>query len=145
MLALITSLQICTHLRHWFEIKFGSVNIDWIKYLACRFIPWEHGFLFWDDDFLLGCQVLERKNESPVEVSLARQRSIVDVRSLSINRVLKPTGKTMIEVSGGTFRMWKKIIDIVCSKKRFDFLTGDNSLHPYQFHFTNWKGKFFKP
>lgn len=60
--------------------------------LALRLVPGEHGLLARDDDLLLGHQVVEGEDEAPVEVALARQRPVVDVRALAVLRPLEPPG-----------------------------------------------------
>ena len=55
-------------------------------------VPGEHALLPGDDNFLLCWQVLERKDKSPVEVSLPGQRPVVDVRGLDIIWTLQPPG-----------------------------------------------------
>lgn len=74
------------------------VSVPDLQGEACRdlvlgLVPGEHGLLLGDDNLLLSHQVVEGEHEAPVEISLARQRVVVDVCVLLVLLLtLQPAG-----------------------------------------------------
>lgn len=80
--------------------------------LVLGLVPGEHGLLFGDDDLLLRRQVVEGEDVTPVEVALAGQRVVVDVRVLlvlllALQPPAGPGGVTGVTCPhGGEKRAW---------------------------------------
>lgn len=60
------------------------------RYFALGFVPREQRFLFRYNNLFLRHQIVEREHKSPVEITLARQRPVMYVRTLAVFRAFQP-------------------------------------------------------
>lgn len=65
-------------------VSVPHLQVEPRRDLVLGLVPGEHGLLFGDDDLLFGHEVVEGVDEAPVEVALAGDGVIVDVRVLLV-------------------------------------------------------------